>query len=421
MPHTAPGCPRLVGHPARWAVSFLASLLLLLLLHLLRHSPAGPRRGASQHAAGNTTTALPSSCSLYVATGSGETGLGDLLTRFAMAFAVAQQLAATPCLDGTWHVPSLHASPDGRTEYTDVLRLLGLDAVAHVSAVRATRGTSLVELPRVDPRAARSAAQAACANGATAVLVLLDTDACPQWRQPWHRLFVDPPIRWCPNHHDVPGFDAVGWQLRQLGAGRATLQGGEDGREGRGQPSGVTELPFFEAGALNVAVHVRNGDVCVNCGWEEPTRPWSFANVVAVLDAALEGCSRVRLVFFSQLPLPWLAQRLPHAVQVTSANASVVVVAQHLLGAQLVVTGGSSLATSLVAFAGHPFAPAVLEAQTKESSWGCHGRGCPGKTHVLPHSFKLDPAGLPHGWAPAELRAALRGGQPQVWRTACGA
>ena len=419
MPHAAAACfPRLVGHPARWVASALASLLLLPLLHFLQRTP---HRGAgSPGAAVNTNTTHSHTCSLYVATGSGETGLGDLLTRFVMALAVAQQLAplsaggaATPCLDGTWQVPSLHSSPDGRNEYRDVLRLLGLDSVQHVADVRAARGASLVELPRVDPRSAHSAAQAACARGAAAVLVLLDTDACPQWRRAWHRLFVDPPIRWCPNHPDVPGFDAVGWQLRQLGAGE-----GED-EAGRGRPR-QAELPFFERGALNVAVHVRNGDVCVNCEWEDHQRPWAFVNVIAAVDAALAGCTRVRLVFFSQLPLPWLAQRLPHAVAVTSANASVVVVAQHLLGAQLVVTGGSSLATSLVAFAGSPFAPVVLEAQTKESSWGCRGRGCPGKIHVLPHSLKLDLAGRPLGWQPGELRAALRVGQPQVWEAACG-
>jgi hypothetical protein len=312
-------------------------------------------------------------------------------------------------------VPSLHTSQGGRNEYRDVLRLLGLDSVVHVADVRAARGASLVELPRVDPRSARSSVQAACARGATAVLVLLDTEACAQWRRAWHRLVVDPPIRWCPNHPDVPGFDAVAWQLRQMGAGK--VDGGK-----KDLTTGDVEerLPFFERGALNVAVHVRNGDACVNCEWEDPKRPWAFANVMAAVDAALAGCSRIRLVFFSQLPLPWLAQRLPHAVAVTAANASVVVVAQHLLGAQLVVTGGSSLATSLVAFADNPFAPVVLEAQTKESSWGCRGRGCPGKTHVLPHSFKLDLAGRPFGWQPGELRAALRVGQPQVWETACG-
>ena len=179
-------------------------------------------------------------------------------------------------------------------------------------------------------------------------------------------------------------------------------------------------LPFYHRSALNVAIHVRTGDVCIGC---DPAAPdFTYATLLAQLDAALAGCA-TRLVFFAQYELPWVRALRPAASMVTFRNASVAQVVKHFLGANVFVTSGSSFPLAVAAFA-PVFRPLVLEAMNKEAAgWGCQGRGCPGVTHVLQRgtSFRLDRQGRLMDVQPAELRAALRAAQPDAWVRACGA
>ena len=179
-------------------------------------------------------------------------------------------------------------------------------------------------------------------------------------------------------------------------------------------------LPFYADDALNVAIHVRNGDICIGC---DPGAPdFVYTTLLAQLDDALAGCA-TRLVFFAQYELPWVHAARPGArvVTATTPNASVSEVMAHFLGANVFVTSGSSFPLAVAAFA-PVFRPLVLESMNKEAAvWGCHGRGCPGVTHVLQRgtSFRLDRQGRMMDVQPAELRAALRAAQPEAWARAC--
>ena len=350
---------------------------------------------------------LPASCRVFVATSDGGNGFGDKLTRYYMAAAVAARLSddALALYEGTWRVPTHHAA-SAAGEYEVALRdVLGLDAVRSVASVRAELQPREVHAA---PYAAARAASAACrgvdgAHPPAAVLLLLEADSCPRWRRRWHRFFVDPPTRWCPLDARVPGLETVAWRLRAAARPRIVHSLAQAGA-----------LSHFRADALNVAVHLRNGDICLDC---DVTAGGFFRAVLhGLVLPALAGC-RVRTVFFAQDAAPWVAG-LGDAV-VTYRNASVAEVSRHFLGASVLVTSGSSLATAVVALA-PPFRPLVLEAMAKEATWGCHGRGCPGLSHVLPEgaSVRLDRAGRAAA-SPAELRALLQLEQPDAWQRAC--
>ena len=117
----------------------------------------------------------------------------------------------------------------------------------------------------------------------------------------------------------------------------------------------------------------------------------------------------MRLVFFTQDELEWVHNAAPGALVVTARAADLGEVAAHMLGADVLVTGGSSLASALAAFAESPNQPVVLEAMTKESSWGCHHRGCPGRAHVLPRdqALRLDRSGRLGDGGAEEVRRRL--------------
>jgi hypothetical protein len=321
-----------------------------------------------------------------------------------MALALASELGGSALLSGSWLVPQSHLAPaEEASAYAAVADRLGLSALGNVSSLLAAR-PGLLQLSRVGPLQAATVAAAACNAGARDVLLLLDADSCPLWRRRWHALFVDPPSTWCPLDPRVPGLDDVAWQLRKLGSATRSS-------------SPPPLLHLFDERALNVALHVRNGDVCVNCEFVNE-HGLDYGALLETLRKALRGC-RVRFVFFAQLPLAW-AEALPDARMVTAHEASVDTTAAHLLGADVLVTGGSSFATALVAFAGAPDRPVVLEAMTKESSWGCHNKGCPGRTHVLAPGFsvRLDRTGG-LGITPAELRARIAVSLPESWARAC--
>jgi hypothetical protein len=352
---------------------------------------------------------------VYVSTLGSQNGLGDQLTRYFMAAAVASQLGAgaTAVVDGEWA-----AAPDhgvSQKEYADaVAGVLGLQALT-AEDVRAAHPSGLVEA-LVSPRVARAAAARACAtavgpNEPKAVLLRLDPEGCPRWRRAWHRAFVQPPIRWCPTDPAVPGLDAVGWRLRAAAAPAVALA------------TRPADLPFFDdAAALHVALHVRNGDICLACDAASAAAgELSYDTLLRAVEEALAGCA-LRVVFFAQHDLPWARALRPGARVVTTRNASVPMVMRHFLGAHVLITGGSSFATAVAAFA-PPFRPLVLEAMTKEATWGCHQRGCPGLAHVLQPgtSLRLDRHMQLLDARPAELRALLQLQQPQAWARACRA
>ena len=315
-----------------------------------------------------------------------------------MAFAVAAHLGGEALLDGSWGVPAHHAV-NSADEYTEAVHdVLGVRA-QQVSAVRAA--TQPAEYT-CSPLATAAIAARACQQHKF-VLLLLDPESCPLFRRSWHRHFVQPPTRWCPTHPDVPGLEHAGWQLRAHTAAH------------RGQHAS-TQLPFFEPGSINIAVHIRNGDICVSC---EEHSEFSYHALMEQVGSALKGCA-VRLVFFAQDPLPWVNAHWPRAVTIGFSNASVSVVARHFLGANVLITGGSSFATSIAAFA-QPFRPVVLEAMTKEATWGCRGRGCPGRSYVLQPgvSLRLSRRGELVDSTAAELRALLQLQQPLAWTKAC--
>ncbi len=308
-------------------------------------------------------------------------------------------------------MPPHHNTPDG--EYAAAVRdvlCVTARSVAHVRSALAP----LFEVSTT-PRNAAAQAAAACAAH-DAVLLLLDADSCPLWRAAWRRRFLfsllfDPPLRWCPADPAIPVLDAIGWRLRaQTAAHRA--------RRGAGGGGGAPALRFFRPDAMNVALHVRNGDVCVSCGAESLF--W-YHTLLGALSAALRGCA-LNVVFFAQEPLPWAPSAFEARV-VTAANASLADVAAHFLGAHVLVTSGSSLSTSVAAFAPNPFVPLILESMTKESTWGCRAKGCPGRTHVLQRgtSIRIDARGGMIDASVAEVRALMQTTQPDAWSAACGA
>lgn len=349
---------------------------------------------------GHASVPTAPSCPVHVATMDGGNGVGDQLTRYFMAFAVAAQLGGTALVDGSWGVAHHHAVNSAH-EYSEAVRdVLGVRAL-QVSTVRAAEHPAE---RTCSPHAAAAIADEACKQHSR-VLLMLDPESCPQFRRRWHRFFMQPPIRWCPTHPAVPGLDHIGWQLRAHAAAQSAI-------------AAVKTLRFFEPGKMNVAIHVRNGDICVSCGEHAE---FSYDTLLGQLGAALQGCA-LRLVFFAQDPLPWVNARWPDAVVVGFANATVSDVARHFLAANVLITGGSSFATSIAAFA-QPFHPVVLEAITKEATWGCRGRGCPGRSYVLQSgtSVRLDRQGGFVDSSAAELRAMLQLQQTLAWTRACAA
>ena len=315
-----------------------------------------------------------------------------------MAFAVAAHLGGEALVDGSWSVPAHHAV-NSANEYTEAVHdVLGLRA-QQVSAVRTAE--RLAEYV-CSPFSAAAVAAKACQQHQQ-VLLLLDPETCPLFRLSWHRFFVQPPTRWCPTHPDVLGLEHAGWQLR---AHTAVQQ----------SHHALTQLQFFAPGSINVAIHVRNGDICVSC---EEHSEFSYHALMEQVGSALEGCA-MRLVFFAQDALPWVNAFWPDAVAVGFSNASVSVVARHFLAANVLITGGSSFATSIAAFA-QPFSPVVLEAMTKEATWGCRGHGCPGRSYVLQPgaSLRLNKRGGFVDSSAPELRALLQLQQPRAWTKAC--
>ena len=372
------------------SVALCAVFLVVLLLSVL---------GRTDDQARASVRTTPS-CPVYVATKDGGNGVGDQLTRYFMAFAVAAQLGGTALVDGSWGVAPHHAV-NSADEYSAAVRdVLGVRA-QQVSSVRAAEHPAE---RTCSPHAAAAIAAEACKQH-TRVLLTLDPESCPQFHRSWHRFFMQPPIRWCPTHPAVPGLDHIGWQLRAHAAAQSVV-------------FSVKTLRFFEPGKMNIAIHVRNGDICVSCG---ERAEFSYETLLGELGAALQGCA-LRLVFFAQDPLPWVHTRWPGAVVVGFANATVSDVARHFLAANVLITGGSSFATSIAAFA-QPFHPVVLEALTKEATWGCRGRGCPGRSYVLQSgtSVRLDRQGRFVESSAAELRALLQLQQTHTWTRACAA
>jgi len=351
-------------------------------------------------------------CRVYVASEPAVQGMGDLLERLATTFSLADALNATPVSTFEWTVPDAHSTSGG---YEGVAERLGLRAhILDVGLLRASLPL-LVEVSWVSPLNAAEAARVACFGGARTVLLRFDMDACPLWRQPWHALFVHPPSTWCPLDPRVPDLGGVLWRLRQMSAGLAVSRTGS-----------LASLPvpfrasaqatFFSERAMNVALHIRTGDVCINCELVN-TRGIDYRRLVATIELALTGCRTV-FAFFSQLPLPWVNETFPDAIVVSGQFEET---AHHLVSANILVTGGSSLAPMLAAFAGTPARPVVLEAMTKESSWGCHAKGCPGRTHILPAgaAVPLDRAGRMMDVRHEELRARIAASQPDEWGVAC--
>jgi hypothetical protein len=305
--------------------------------------------------------AFLAACAVFVVQDPANNGLGDNLTRLQMSMAVARSLGGKVLLpDASWEVPPHHRL-HGDSLYGAVDALLGLRALQNVSALRASVRGLVVEATGVSPlRAAEEAAQLCSAPGLTVVLHLA-SDVCPQWRHAWQRPFVPPAFSWCPLDPRVPGADTVSDQLRAVGSA-ATVG---------------WALRFFDPSAINVAIHVRNGDVCVNCRLVN-ARGLDYRLVMRTIRSAFR-CGLINTVFFTQNELPWVAGAFPGARVVTASDAGVAEAVAHMLGAHVLVATGSSLPTAAAAFSPSPRHPVVLEGMTKESVWGK-----PGRTHVLP-------------------------------------
>ena len=327
-------------------------------------------------------------CAVFVVQEPDNNGLGDNLTRLQMSMAVARTLSGTALLpDATWEVPVQHRHR-GESSYASVDAALGLGALQNVSALRASARGLVVEATGVSPLRAAAAAEQLCTSPGLTIVLHLASDTCPQWRHEWRRPFGPPAFSWCPLDPRVPGADTVSDQLRALGSAA----------------TGTRALRFFDPSAINVAIHVRNGDVCVNCRLVN-ARGIDYRLVMRTIQAAFR-CGRTNVVFFTQNELPWVATAFPGARVVTTGEAGVSEVVAHMMGAHVLVATGSSLPTSVAAFSPSPHRPVVLEGMTKESLAGCQNLGCPGRTHVLPadQALRMDRRGRMMDGTARELR-----------------
>jgi hypothetical protein len=307
--------------------------LLLLLAGALRAHTAAPRRSLTtavkRDAPQHSLLTVNQTCPRLFFCNVGTSGLGDQLEHFVYCMYVAKLLGATMIVEGFQRGPTSH---HGHTEYRQVAELLGIDFGLTLQGVQQTYpGLQRVELNM--PQALEL--HALLANGTQSAtcntLFVSDLNGCPV-------------INWCDAKPEYDSLKATLWFLRRNNARSACFDAG---------------LGFPPAVAVNMAWHVRTGDICLRCN-DVAYYTRLFTKLEAVIGA------RINLVFESQSEVAFLKNEPLFKDAVFVNDGTLMQTVCRFLTADVLITSGSALSAFTAAFA-PPWSPIVIEERRKEA------------------------------------------------------
>lgn len=280
----------------------------------------------------------PAACPRFVSCATHEGGLGDQLEQYIYCASVAKLLDAEVIIEGFHR--SVHRGGD---EFHEVATLLGINLRLTTNGVRSLYSSPPLSVTKWISKPDAVILHKAVKKGDTSfpchIMYASDIRSCQAVGD-----------QWCDLAPTFDSFEATQFRLRRNDAKHECM---------------VRGLGFFRRSTeetVNIAWHVRTGDICLNCD--------NLTYFEHIFDTLLTVPSIARahvLAIDSHDKIDWLAKsNMFHHAVVYHTNQKLIDTVCRFITADVLVTSGSSFAPFVAAFL-PPWSPVVLEERRKEA------------------------------------------------------